>query len=251
MPILTSESRLIRHKNTTFSPSDLANLALWLKADALALNDGDAVSTWTDSSGNSRHATQTGASTLMPTYKTNIINGKPVVRFDGGDYLSHSVIASDPTALTIFIVAKRGTGAITMVAWGHRSETTRLIQVSYASNATDLVLQLRSSGNSIKQPTIVSVTPANAHIYTARFNKAGNSHQLWYNGGSVASDTTAFGAETFTSSLETVGAGNNGSYGFNFTGDMAEQIIYDAVLSDTNRGKVETYLASKYAITLA
>jgi hypothetical protein len=47
------------------------------------LHDGDPVSSWPDSSGNGKTATQTGTS--RPLFKSNIVNGKPVVRFDGVD----------------------------------------------------------------------------------------------------------------------------------------------------------------------
>src|SRR5262245_49637476 len=58
------------------------NLGLRLKADAIVgINDGDAVATWEDSSSVNNDATQ-GTAANRPVYKVNIINGKPVVRFD-------------------------------------------------------------------------------------------------------------------------------------------------------------------------
>src|ERR1051325_4711729 len=68
-----------------FSPSDISGLKIWLKADAGAgSSDGDAVGTWTDQSGTSHDFTQ-ATSSKKPTYKTNIQNSLPVVRFDGTD----------------------------------------------------------------------------------------------------------------------------------------------------------------------
>ena len=62
-----------------FSPHDLGNLELWFAADHLSASDDDAIATWTDSSGNGRDAAQaTGAN--KPTFKTNIVNGLPVLR---------------------------------------------------------------------------------------------------------------------------------------------------------------------------
>jgi hypothetical protein len=78
---------------------------LWLKADSLGLSDGDAVGTWTDSSGNGYDATQATGS-AKPTYKTNItLAGKPVVRFDGGDYLASSA-PTDANGQTVIAVAR-------------------------------------------------------------------------------------------------------------------------------------------------
>lgn len=65
-------------------PSDLSNLKVWWKADALSLSDGDAVGTWTDSSGLGYDMTQ-GTAGYKPIYRTNRINGKAAVDFDGVD----------------------------------------------------------------------------------------------------------------------------------------------------------------------
>src|SRR3990167_5696375 len=59
--------------NLEWAPTDLSNLLLWLDASQITgLNDGDAVASWTDLSGNGNHATQSTAA-AKPTYKTNII----------------------------------------------------------------------------------------------------------------------------------------------------------------------------------
>src|SRR5262245_56511912 len=64
---------------------DMVGLALWLKADAITgLVDNDPVASWVDSSGSSNTATQ-GTAAARPLYKTGILNGKPVVRFDATD----------------------------------------------------------------------------------------------------------------------------------------------------------------------
>lgn len=233
-----------------FSPSSLPNLALWLKADAITgLTDGQSVATWNDSSGNGRNVTQ-ATGVYQPTYKTNIINGKPVVRFDGSnDHLLQPVITGDPTALSLFVAAKRAASAGGQVLWGHRSESTRLIQLT-TNDDTTAVWQLRGSGNALQQ-LLITGTLTNWNIYTATFDKPNNNHVFRLNGGSQQTNTYAFGSETMTSTLETIGASNTGGYGFYFNGDIAEIIVYSRALSTTERQQVEQYLAQKYAITLA
>jgi hypothetical protein len=68
-----------------FSPSDLTNLKIWLKADAGAgSSNNDPVGTWTDQSGQSHNFTQ-ATSGKKPLYQTNKRNGLPAVVFDGSD----------------------------------------------------------------------------------------------------------------------------------------------------------------------
>lgn len=55
---------------------------LTLAADALSLTHGAAVSVWADTSGFERDAVQT-VPVLQPSFATNVLNGLPVVRFDG------------------------------------------------------------------------------------------------------------------------------------------------------------------------
>jgi hypothetical protein len=69
------------------NPKKYSNLVAWYDAAQITgLNDGDAVSSWNDVSGNSYHMIQAIADS-RPTYKAAIKNGLPVVRFDGiNDY---------------------------------------------------------------------------------------------------------------------------------------------------------------------
>lgn len=78
---------------------------LWLKADALALADGDPVALWPDGSGNANDATAAGAA--RPTFHTGQINALPAVSFDG---------SANVMSLTSPVVAS---GAFTMYAVGH------------------------------------------------------------------------------------------------------------------------------------
>ena len=94
--------------SANFDPSSLSP-TLWLKADTIGgLSDGGAIGTWADQSGNGRDFTQNTAG-AKPTYKTGILNGLPVVRFDGttdymtGPALSQVVTTSAHTIFTVFV----------------------------------------------------------------------------------------------------------------------------------------------------
>lgn len=90
----------------SFSASTVSGLFAWWKADSLNLADAAAVTSWSDSSGNSRTLTQ-GTAANQPTYRTNLRNGYGGVRFDGtNDYLATSSVAW-PSAVTVFAVLKK------------------------------------------------------------------------------------------------------------------------------------------------
>lgn len=79
-----------------------ATLLLDLQADALALNDGDPVSTWADASGLHHDFTQSG--NARPTFRANV-GGKPCIEFDGiDDWLGGQNFADALTDFAVFIV---------------------------------------------------------------------------------------------------------------------------------------------------
>jgi hypothetical protein len=62
-------------------PAGVIDAALWLDASQLiGLSSGAKVTTWPDMSGSGNNATLASGA---PTYQANVINGKPVVRFQG------------------------------------------------------------------------------------------------------------------------------------------------------------------------
>lgn len=80
---------------------------MWLKADAITGKaDGDLIDSWTDSSVNLYHATATG--TARPTYKTNVINGLPSVRFAGAQLMTTTTWnnLAQASCRALFIVAR-------------------------------------------------------------------------------------------------------------------------------------------------
>lgn len=85
-----------------------ASNILWLKADAITgLNDNDPVATWADNSGNTFDLIQ-GTAASKPTYQTNEINSKPIVRFDGSDdnLIRNPFAGFATTQITAIIVNK-------------------------------------------------------------------------------------------------------------------------------------------------
>lgn len=100
------------------------NLAYWYDANDIATlwqdsarttpvaSDADPVGAWDDKSGNGRNVIQATAG-LRPLYKTNILNGKAIVRGDGtDDLLNHAAYENDlPVYVAAVVIPRHATSA--------------------------------------------------------------------------------------------------------------------------------------------
>jgi hypothetical protein len=204
-----------------FSPSDIAGLALWLKADEITgLVDDDPVSTWADSSGNSRDATQT--STKRPLYKTAIQNALPAVRFD----------ATDDCLVTAAINFASSTGLTVFVVFTAASATDRvLVESSADSNSNEGAFGIfRLTGNTVSAAhnghgglaVAYTTTAATAHTVAVVASSvhdltlgAGEEVVAWINDGNRAGTKTNSGVNNtdtgFGNHVINIGARNNGA----------------------------------------
>ncbi len=209
-------------------PNEISGLLLWYKADAITgLSDGSAVANWNDSSGRANNASQSSVS-LRPIYKTNILNGKPVVRFDGiDDYMAFSSLSTIRTA--VFVVNNTSTGATsyppllghaTLYHW-HGDSGAPIFNTSYSS-------PFINNGSAFQNGTLATpaslLKSASHKIYT--FKTTGNTNAQY-----ITNDRN---------SATRV-----------WKGDYAEIIIFDRVISEAERKGVEKYLADKYAIAVS
>jgi hypothetical protein len=203
--------------------ASLGSLELWLDADALALADGASVSTWTDRSGHARHATQ-GTAGSRPIFKTGIVNGRAVVRFDGTD--DHLSLPSF-TMGTICVVAKYNSANFTDYDGLFTGQ----------SNTDHEMVFIGNSGSSAWYP--------NAAV--ARFVDGASSQDAipTLNQFNIYTATDAAG---LTASGYYVGRDRAQATRI-WDGDIAEVIVFSTVLSASDRAKVENYLRTKYGIS--
>ena len=92
------------------SPIPTAGLQLWVKADTGLVLNGNAVSKWTDLSGNGNDAIQADTS-RQPIVISNGLNQKPVLRFDGVNDRLGLTGTKLLTQISLFIVEKADSGA--------------------------------------------------------------------------------------------------------------------------------------------
>ena len=141
-----------------------------------------------------------------------IDRGRTYDGVDGTGINIDSTIPQNPTLFSLAISGKNtGTLASGDTLFGHRTETTRLIQIFASPGGTDIVYQLRSSGNSLKTITKTGLTLSNWNRVGITFDKANNVFELYVNGVLAGTDVTNFGAETFTATANYIGATNSGA----------------------------------------
>lgn len=196
-------------------PSNYANLAAWWKADSLALTDGTAVASWTDSSTNSNTLTASG--TQRPTYKTAIYNGQPTVRFNGSTNLM---------AFTNQI--NFGTNGDFTIIGICMASTDSILFGDFQNNIQ--IRKFRSGANNISKyfgvadQTSDTFSSAAGALVCCGWRRTGNQCQFRENATSrnVSTDGTAFQLNrmSFVSFAEV------------WTGDICEACIYTAYRTD-------------------
>ena len=233
--------------NREFSPLGISGLKLWLDASQITgLNDGDAVGTWADLSGNGNDATQATGS-KKPTFQTNEINARPVVRGDGvDDLLACSTQVIPNSNCSVFVVLKAvtsGGGTYTERSFGNGdgAGTGGLLLLSGPQSGQDyLVVRNATVGPDI----VMSGTIVFGVFYKYSIVMGAANTEAWVNGTSRGTSTLT----SLTSSgnpLQLFCDGNSILCG---NVDIAEFLVYDTALSTANRQLIEAYFAAKYAL---
>lgn len=223
-----------------FVPTDIAGCKLWLDASQIVgLSDGDPVGAWSDLSGNGTNGTASGSA--RPLYKTGILNGLPVVRFDGtDDEMVCSLTGS--AAMTVFIVTKKrsvpGSGA---GGFGQNCFSCDAGGAFYTNQGNSVLGYSFYNGGGANG---IGGTAFGWSVAVLRFVST-SLVEFYFEGsaGGTMNPGTSFSAGTLF----------NMAGGTNFWGDhdFAEVIAYDSALSSTDRETVEDYLGAKWGIAIA
>ena len=216
--------------------SEIANLELWLKADFITtLADGDLVTTWPDASANSRDAAQ-GTTSQKPTFvlREPTAKNKSVVRFATDDSLDTPAVTAIGQPTTIFSIWRSTSFGPTHYVYDGNQNLTHRQRLGLITGPKVEAWALSSVSYSIPDGKGLTLT-------TVEYN--GASSQLFENGAlKVAGDMGDKGWDGLTIGADYTDTGSN------FDGDIAEIIVYSALLTTTERNNVETYLRAKYNI---
>ncbi|MCB0481564.1 MAG: T9SS type A sorting domain-containing protein [Flavobacteriales bacterium] len=239
------------------------NLKLWLKGDVgvqktgpAAAAIGDNVLNWLDQSGNGNHFTNDLGGAPVYAYTA----GRTTLNFSGGSkYLRASSVMSGTGARTMILVLKPDTLLASSSNCAFQLAPNQSAGRGYSLftelPGTSSGLACRVQGNRVMNhttsttyPSIISVQNGSGENVTAT--------EFYVNGTAITTQISATSATLNTSSLGCViggfssGADNIPESNYDFSGDVAEVIVYGQELSNTDRRSVESYLNIRYGITI-
>jgi hypothetical protein len=223
-----------------FLPTDLSNLALWLRADLGIIVSGGNVTQWTDQSGSSYVFTNAGS--INAPYVSSGLNSLPSLGSssvsNSGYFLQTSTLAStimNGSACERFMVMQAqspqpyGLFSSTFGASG----SSTFLPYADGNSYDDFFSNIRKtiSGQNLSTPSIYD-TQSSAGNWTSLVN----------------------GTQTFTTSSNTSEAPSSplnllGNAG-NWSGLLSEVIVYNRILSPTENTQVTNYLSSRYNISI-
>jgi hypothetical protein len=233
-------------------PDGLSGLVAWYKADALALSDGAAVTSWTDSSASGANPLVQAVAPAQPVFKTAILNGLPVVRFNGtaqGLVTAGNLSLSTFSVFVVFratnsgIVYEHGVGGVTDGSFLYSGANDTVTVQRTAISSMDLV---RVDHNASQM-----AWGGSGHWHIALHGWGGQHplHRLTVDGATqvlvnAGDNASASSGATVAQPLH-VGA-RAAAAAVWLAGDVAEVIVYSPQLAVADERKVLAYLRAKY-----
>ena len=189
------------------------------------------------------HATQS-TTNRMPEKVSASFNGKPALRFDAvaGQYDSLKAMAT-PIGKSYSVVAvysTRATDAVERVVMQGANSASRLSVTNgwVTRRASGLVSQLLPCQTNTPVIATMLCDEITSRFYVNGVNLTQSTAPVGPWGATGVSDGVIyFGAGTGDSALD-----------LPLDGDLAEVLIYDRLISDTERRRIEAYLGARYAI---
>lgn len=225
---------------------------LWLDANNGVTHLSGAVSQWSDRSGNVNHAYLPGSIPLAtPTLQTNVVNGYPVLTFDGvDDQLWVPDAASiDLTAWHIFSV-HTATVQKDYNAWLVKGDDAQenFEMLSYANGNIHTPTYYTDLTRTIPSSAAGQVVTGTFDVFEYSYNPA-NGRAVFKNGASIHTDTDS--KTPMTNNLPLYIGNERSTTGRNINGRMAEVIIFNSRLNSAQRIILANYLAAKYGRPMA
>jgi hypothetical protein len=258
------------HQNQLWTPDVLSPYAWWDAADHGSISAPAGVSEWRDKSGNGKTLSQSTQAN-RPTLTLNALNGLPVVTFDGTNDVLNAATASDWTFLhnstgsTVIAVVKVGTTSNPNAAYlflGNNGTSSGSIGYAlyFDDTAADSANDRLASNITNGTPAFPSVSNINDNVFT--FNTphvvsavsdpsnatAANRQFAYIDSGSALNSNTFTQAVSTSAPTYTLQLGSAGNTILLFKGYVAEVCIFNRILSNADRLRVEGYMVWKWGL---
>ena len=221
------------------------NLALWLKADAGLVQGGSnlPVSQWSDQSGNGENALQTSANN-QPQWEAGALNGLPAVQFNGSSYFNLPNFLNGTVGAEAFVVLRAATNTppVPSELWSFGGGM--MYHSAYPAPDGSLA---EDFGSTTMMSLGVPAEPVNQYNVYQVMGQNG-SWAMWMNG--ILQDSTTNNVYGYNS-VPMLGRRFTGGNGVDqyFNGAVAELLVFNRPLADSERTNVNRYLINKYGLT--
>jgi len=231
-------------------PPNISNIQgqiLWLDADTILMNIADStVYEWNDLSPNQTSVFQ-NEHTNQPKFIDSVLNNKPVIRFNGNQWLNGGDICDmSNDGITIFIVGKTINSNGSFVAKSLAGAQKKRYANLYSNNEFEYLFHSSVENN------LTASSPVDSFLYfTSVTNFSVLKNHFFKNG--LVLDSTPIANYDMNSDFDFLVGTYNNSQGtvppysnLNLNGDIAEIIVYNRPLSFNEKYYVENYLRYKY-----
>lgn len=228
----------------TFSPTDIAGLEYWFKADGLVYSDLgttpavnlDPVEQWNDQSGNSRNLTQTTLAN-RPVFNTGVKNGLPAILFDGvDDRISNATGATIAQPITVVTVLMMPNTITTNTRNYYDHVSTASTRPS--ASVIDTTQNFRMTAGTATDSGVSKVN-GTWYIVFNFYNGASSTYRI--NGVDVGPVNPGTNGYTSGNGYR---LGANGAATQLYPGYIGEQCVYNSIISGANLTNLEGYLNS-------
>lgn len=234
-----------------YYPAQIGNCILWMDgADVCSVttNSGNQVTSWLDKSPSQLNATVPSSSNppAFTNAAASLLNKNSYLTFNAASSNLLSIAGTfsalpltNFTEIIVFRTSTKALGAITAAAQGVNYISTADRQLGpTASGQIGFSVQ---GGGQINSSSVLA--NGQAYITTITVDSSAGG-RMFINGIQAANSSTQTSSTLTTNSFL---IGGNSAWGY-YTGDLMEVLVYNKVLSNTERVTVELYLATKWGI---
>lgn len=237
------------------TPTGVDDMLLWLDGSTIEADASDNCYRWRSKT-NGFFLDNTGSLSDMPDLVTNHVNGHNSLFFDNLQYLearpggvnTDLILAGSgsncPTIFVVWLPDPDEVGTDGVLGWGLTGDDTNVTEFLIHSSQQGARLRYNTVGSTQNLDSMFSLRDGEYHITSVRF---GSEDDAWIMRTDGKTDNQLGGNGNIQDGLIDSFEVGRRPYGSSYyKGHIAEIMIYDRALSDTDIVKVEEYLFAKY-----